>query len=162
MQQKILLLVLVFMFITLLIPTRYFIFIDQSFGKPYFQYVPTTLLDWRVHVLNDFEVFGSYDILSYYVYKINDMSPSEPDRNFYVSKLSHLLQQLELENYYKPVVYKLMIESAHEKQLETFSLLYCSFEGISYEDIKFNYEKDKPTYLSEYLSSKDLVNLLCK
>jgi hypothetical protein len=138
-MKKISLLALVFMLMALLIPTRYFIFIDQNFGRAYYQYVPSILLDWRVHVLNDYEVFGSYDILSYYVYKINDISPSEPDRNFYVSQLMNLLQQLELENYYKPVVYKLMIESVHEKQMETFSLLYCSFEGISFEDIKFNY-----------------------
>ncbi|REL36321.1 hypothetical protein [Thalassotalea euphylliae] len=147
--------------VILALPTRYLVFVDQVYGREGFEYMPTALLNWRVGVLGDYEVSGSYDILSYYTYKMNALEVHDSNRMLYLIEYKKLIELIDFDNFSQTTLNKLMIESAHKGKLDTFTELYCNANRLDFTDIKFNYEPNIPTHLSEYISSSKVDRLTC-
>lgn len=133
-------------------PLRYLIFVEQVGGNSYFEYLPEILIQNRIKNFDDYEVYGSLDVVSYFTYKLIYEDLSNTEKEIYGNRLKWILTLIDNNNFSYTTRNKLLIESYQKNEIKVFELLYCSFnvrkDSVSYFYMNINKEE-----------SLDLVNI---
>lgn len=129
-----------FMVLAFFLPLKKLVFIEQQFGEVYFDAVPLVLIENRIQNFDDYEVYGSLDVLSYFTYKILYEELNRKDTEQYLKHLGWLLEISNLREFSTKTRNKLLIEAYESNNYDALILLYCAFNLKENEEVSYYYK----------------------